>query len=62
MALVALSMIPFYFEAGDYRVFIIDFPLELLEEEEFILIVKPSIRRLILSKNRLVENYISKGE
>ena len=62
IAPVALSIMPFYFRAGDHRVFLINFTLELLEEDEFILIVKPAMRQLILSQVRSVENYISKVE
>ena len=62
MSLVTSSIMPFHFGVGDHQAFIVNFLLELLEEEVFISIEKLLIRRLVLSQDKLVENYISKGE
>ena len=42
-----LNIAHFYFGIEDYRVFIVDIPIELFTGEEFVPIVKPSMRRLI---------------
>ena len=54
----ASSMAPFYMGAGDYRIFIVDFPIDMVMGSRFILICKPSIRRLISCQPRSVQNYI----
>ena len=58
----ALSIAPFHFEVVDYRTFIVDFPMNLITGDEFVLIAKLSIRRLILNQLQLVDNYIQRGE
>ena len=58
----ATSICPYIFSIGDYRVIIIDFSMKLIIEDEFILIVKSSIRRLISIQLQSVENYIKQNE
>ena len=53
------SITPFYFEVGDHRVIIIDFPMKLLTGDEFVLMAKSKIKRIISSQLQSVENYIS---
>ena len=44
--LSSLSIILHYFEVGDYRYFVVDFPIEIILGNRFILIVKAEMRRL----------------
>ena len=41
------SIVPFYFEVGDYHTFIVDFPREILFRDEFISLARPEMKRLI---------------
>jgi len=52
------SIAPFYLEAGNHIIFIVDFPIELVMGDRFILICRPSIRRLISCHPSSVSNYI----
>ena len=52
------SIALFYLGIGDYRIFIIDFPIELVIGDRFILICRPSMRRLISCHPSSVSNYI----
>ena len=49
LAPCASSIAPFLFRVRDHRVFIVDFKLESILGDEFILIAKPDIYRLISS-------------
>ena len=58
----AFSIAPFYLGVGNYRIFIIDFPMELVMGDRFILICRPSMRRLISYYPSSVRNYIQYSE
>ena len=47
---------------GNYRVFVVDFKLNLLFSSRIISIVQPDIRRFISNQPKAVENYLEKGE
>jgi len=47
LVLCSVSIVPFYFEVGDYRAFIINFLYKILLESDFVPIVKPEMRRLV---------------
>ena len=51
-------MAPFYLGAGDHRIFIVDFPMELVMGDRFIPICRPSMRRLISYHPSSMSNYI----
>ena len=58
----ASSMASFYLGVGNYRIFIVDFPLEVVMGSRFILICRPFRRCLILCQPKSVSNYIKYSE
>ena len=62
MRLCTASIALFHLGAGDYRVFIVDFPKELIMGEDFVPICKPSMRRLISYQPKALLNYNERGE
>ena len=56
-----LSIIPYYFEVGDYWYFIVDFPVDIFIGEGFIPIIKVEIYHLTLSQPNIVKNYLLKS-
>ena len=54
-----LSIIPHYFEMGDHRVFIANFPIEYFIREGFVLIMKSDMRRLTSTQPQAMQNYLS---
>ena len=56
------SIAPFYLGVGDHRIFIVNFPKELIIGEGFVPIYKPSIRRLISYQPKAILTYIERGE
>ena len=56
-----LSIIPYYFEVGNYHYFIINFLIEIFLGEGFIPIVKVEIRRLTSTQLKAVRNHLSKA-
>ena len=58
----ASSMAPFYMGAGDHRIFVVDFSIDMVMGSRFILICKLSMRRLISCQPCLVQNYIGYAE
>ena len=62
MILSTSSIAPFYFRVGHHRVIIVNFLIELIIEDEFVLMAKPSIRKLISNQPQSVDNYIQRGE
>ena len=57
-----VSITPFYFRAGNHRLFVLDFQLETILGSEFIPICKVDIKRLISSQLQSVTNYIERSE
>ena len=55
-------MAPFYIDTGDYRIFIVDFPIDMVMGSRFIPICKSSMRRLISCQPCSVQNYIGYAE
>ena len=62
MILIAASIAQFWFDVGNHRAFIIDFPIDMILGKEFIPICKLQICRLILVQPKSVENYLQKAE
>ena len=58
----ASSITPFYFGVEDYRAIIVNFLMELITGDEFVLITKSSMRRLLSIQLQSIENYIKRSE
>ena len=56
------SLAPFHLGAGDHKIFIIDFPKELIIEDRFVPLCKSLIRRLISCQPQAVSNYLAQSE
>ena len=52
----------FYLGPGDYRVFVMDFPMEYIMGSRFVLMCHPSIRRLIPYQPQSIKNYLEYSE
>ena len=60
--LYTTSIALFHLDVGDHRIFIVNFPKELIIGEGFVPIYKPSIRRLISYQPKAILTYIERGE
>ena len=58
--LSSLSILPYYFAVGDYRYFVIDFPIDYFIGDGFIPIICPEMRRLALSNKDSINQYLSR--
>ena len=55
----ATSIAPFHLGVGDHRIFVVDFPKDLIMGEDFILLCKQSMRRLVSYQPKAVSNYLA---
>ena len=54
-----MSIASFYLGVGDHRIFVVDFPKDLIMGEGFVLLCKPSMRKLVSYQPKAVSNYLA---
>ena len=58
----AASIAPFHLGVEDHRIFVVDFPKDLIMGEGFVPLCKLSMRRLVSCQPKAVSNYLAQGE